>query len=988
MSPSVQKLWLQWSGIAGLSALALAVIVSLLAREPIESVVDAETLQTTTVIGQALTDGLSEALHAGVPVRELVGVNEWFAEALQASPTVVALALTDAGGALLAQADMPEALRTAVGTRRAETRDAIDGWHVVTLPVSARPGDTAAGWLHLVGRAPPGALHPWWQVLIGTLVISALAALALREVMRRRLDAPVRALQTAFTAVARGDRVQGPASPPPGPAGPLTGLMSAALQRDMDQSRQLLQKASEVRAAHFDPQILERIDALTQPLGQSAPSAVVLPEHTDVIPPLRFGLIGRLALASAAALALSVALAAILNELLQQPQRQQLVNSQRDLVSIQLSVVLEEDEDRMRAFTEAISRNEKLTDALSGSRLDEVRDILSEMRPANVSALLMRADGSLLAAWPPRLARPQPERNVLLSMASRNPATREIWQGSDGSYQSGMARRLALPGSEPLFVVAARPFEQTRLELEKRLGATIALADLRGRSVGDQGSPLVRTWRDHGQLGHIERLDGRDSVISSTPLVSGQGLPLATLVAARPQVDQSDTPHRLYALLATLGLALTLGGLLLYLLRSLRPVAVASARLASLAGESLEANPARAKDSAVLPRLSARRIEASVDRLSDNIEALNTFRRARSRQGRRQARFIRHQMLQLADRLQESDRDAVLADLERIETVSRKDPAALSMPSSALSSGSTVALSVAEEQTVDEIGVLALGFQGLLGRVGDQYQELARLVEELREALRVKTQFISLQRELEIATKIQLSFLPERFDVCPQVDVLGAFRPAKEVGGDFYDVFRLGDHHLAVTIADVSGKGVPAAFFMAVSRTLLRAVSQINAEPAECIARLNDLLSIDNRESMFVTLFYAVIDTRSGQMTYTNAGHNPPYLLRADGRIEALPSSHCTALGMMEGLPYTQQEAVLTRGDALFLFTDGVTEAFNPAGEMFGETGLEALLGTIGGLPVAEIPQRAIDAVKAFEDGGPQSDDITCIVSRFIGEPA
>jgi hypothetical protein len=177
---------------------------------------------------------------------------------------------------------------------------------------------------------------------------------------------------------------------------------------------------------------------------------------------------------------------------------------------------------------------------------------------------------------------------MLLSMVSRNPATHEIWQGSDGSYQSGMARRLALPGPEPVFIVAARPFEQTRLELEKRLGATIALADLRGRSVGDQGSPLVRTWRDHGQVGHIERLDGRDSVISSTPLVSGQGLPLATLVAARPQIDQSDTPHRLYALLATLGLGLTLGGLLFYLLRSLRPHVRSpwSARRAKCAGVS------------------------------------------------------------------------------------------------------------------------------------------------------------------------------------------------------------------------------------------------------------------------------------------------------------------------------------------------------------------------------------------------------------------
>ncbi len=987
MSAHIQALWSKWAGLATLLALGLALSISLLARQPIESQIVTETVQTTSVIGRALSADLNHALGAGIPVRELVGVQEWFADALQASPTVVALALTDASGALVAQADLPDALRDAVANRRAEARSVANGLQIITVPVSARPGESAVGWLHVVGRPPSGASQPWLQVVLGTLLCSAVAAAILRQIMRRRMDSPVRALQTLFAAAARGELIQGPSVVPTGPAGKLTAKMSARLQRDLDQRAKLMQKASEVRAAHFDPEVLARIDALIDPVRHGTPALARLPMPADMLPPLRIGVIGRLAMASLAALALSAALSAVLVHLQQQPERRHLVQSQSNLVASQLTLLLEEDQDRMNAFMQTVARHAPLAHALASSRPDDAAEVLSEIAPEHVTVMLVRTDGSMLATWPPRMARSQPERSVLLDLASRELAVQDIWQGSDGSYQTGMVRRLKTPGSEPLFIVAASPFEQTRVALEKRLGATVALADLRGRSTADAGVALIRTWRDHGQTGHTERFDDKETVISATPLVSRQGIPLGSLVAAVPQHDQSAAAERLFAWLAMLGLAATLGAMVLYVLRILQPLAAASTRLATLATEPIGTEPDDHAKHSVAPslRLSARGIESSVALLSENIETLNTFRRARARQGRRQARFIRHQMLQLADRLQQTDRDAVLADLERIESASRNGPVESGPSATPATPMEARPLSAAEEQAVDEIGVLALGFQGLLGRVGDQYQELARLVEELREALRVKTQFIALQRDLEIATKIQLSFLPDRFDVCPQVDVLGAFRPAKEVGGDFYDVFRLGEHHMAITIADVSGKGVPAAFFMAVSRTLLRAVAQINEAPAECIARLNDLLSIDNRESMFVTLFYALIDVRTGQMTYTNAGHNPPYILRQDGRVEALPSSHCTALGMMEGLPYTQQEAGLAPGDALFLFTDGVTEAFNPAGEMFGETGLETLLSSIGTLPVADIPQRAFDAVKAFEDGGPQSDDVTCIVARYLG---
>ena len=257
------------------------------------------------------------------------------------------------------------------------------------------------------------------------------------------------------------------------------------------------------------------------------------------------------------------------------------------------------------------------------------------------------------------------------------------------------------------------------------------------------------------------------------------------------------------------------------------------------------------------------------------------------------------------------------------------------------------------------------------------------MVVELREALRVKTQLIAIQQELEIAREMQLSFLPRAFEPVNGLGVHGTMVPAKEIGGDFFDFFPLDEHRVAITVADVSGKGVPAALFMAVSRTLLRAVAQFEDRPGACLARLNDLLAADNERVMFVTLFYAVIDTRDGSIVYANAGHNPPYRLRADGGLEAIDPADGMALAIMEDNEYPEHRMTLAPGDALFLYTDGVTEAFDPDQQMFGEARLESLLAGLHGVPRHEWPQRVIDAVNRFEAGGPQTDDITCLIATY-----
>lgn len=181
-----------------------------------------------------------------------------------------------------------------------------------------------------------------------------------------------------------------------------------------------------------------------------------------------------------------------------------------------------------------------------------------------------------------------------------------------------------------------------------------------------------------------------------------------------------------------------------------------------------------------------------------------------------------------------------------------------------------------------------------------------------------------------------------------------------------------------MTVADVSGKGIPAALFMAVSRTVLRSIENGGEDIGERIARANRLLSADNAAAMFVTAFHGVIDLRSGLLRYCNAGHNPPYLLRAGGGAERLPATGLP-LGVDADLPYRLAETALRPGDALFLYSDGITEAFNARGEEFGAARLDAALDEVRGLGAAALVGNVLAATTEFAGGAEQSDDITAL---------
>lgn len=234
---------------------------------------------------------------------------------------------------------------------------------------------------------------------------------------------------------------------------------------------------------------------------------------------------------------------------------------------------------------------------------------------------------------------------------------------------------------------------------------------------------------------------------------------------------------------------------------------------------------------------------------------------------------------------------------------------------------------------------------------------------------------------LKLAASIQMSMLSRSFPPLGEsaVDVHACLQPAKQVGGDFYDFFWMNDKELAFLVADVAGKGMPAALFMAKAKTLIKAHASLVRDPDEILTRANDELSIDNDNGMFVTVFLGVLNVTSGRVRFTNAGHNPPYLLSpSTAGVKPLASSNGIALGVMEGMPYPVSEISLQPGETLFLYTDGVNEAMSVDDELFDYARLEHVLQG-SHTNVVALDESVLSAVQAFAAGTEQSDDITIL---------
>lgn len=259
-------------------------------------------------------------------------------------------------------------------------------------------------------------------------------------------------------------------------------------------------------------------------------------------------------------------------------------------------------------------------------------------------------------------------------------------------------------------------------------------------------------------------------------------------------------------------------------------------------------------------------------------------------------------------------------------------------------------------------------------------------IEYIRSAQKEHVQLVDIQTDLSVAREIQHAILPRTFDLklpdADNVNIYASMLAAKDVGGDFYDFFPIDDHRIAFTIADVSGKGVPAAIFMAVSRTLIKATGIQDKPTNECMSTVNNILCDESVGSMFVTVFYGIYDLQTGQITLTNAGHNPPYILKADGQVEVVKSPCNLVLGAVPDMPFSCDTMKLEPGDTLYMFTDGVTEAENKNHDQFGESRLEAALAECKGADSRHIVDTVNAKVKEFINGASQSDDITQLVIR------
>ena len=260
-------------------------------------------------------------------------------------------------------------------------------------------------------------------------------------------------------------------------------------------------------------------------------------------------------------------------------------------------------------------------------------------------------------------------------------------------------------------------------------------------------------------------------------------------------------------------------------------------------------------------------------------------------------------------------------------------------------------------------------------------------IMQIRRGLEEHDQLISIQQDLQTAREIQQAILPKTFPPFPDrkdFDIFAAMNAAKEVGGDFYDFFMIDNDRIGFVIGDVSGKGVPAAIFMAVSRTIIRATGLKGMPTDECMNYVNNLLCSESVSSMFVTVFYGILNTATGELDYVNAGHNPPYLLNSTG-FKSVELTKGTVLGGIEHFIYRSLKLHLAPGDILYLYTDGVTEAFNRQGELFGDERLEALLTANLKADHKEIIKTVLAAVAEYASGIPPSDDITMMAIRYYG---
>ena len=673
-------------------------------------------------------------------------------------------------------------------------------------------------------------------------------------------------------------------------------------------------------------------------------------------------------------------------------QREQALRDQLDRTAMTgsralWSKIVETGVQRMRERTPIVAEHRALRDALAGGDRGEIS------RAAQEALSNLRRAGDVT-----RLDLISPTREVLYSSqpafepaaaASDEALARMIERGwTGGGVAIDAARNVTLSVGVPLHgadgatlavAVLATDILEALTELKADTGAEALIVNRRGRLLVGTDPEIWERIRETGWLpgSTSEPVRSGDQVFSHAafPLEAELGNLVASVVTVQDVSAVYADQRRVSLITALAGAGFVLAslvGLTLYLRGSLSRLTDGVVVLDALSRGDTQATVAVSEEES---DDEVARIARAVNTFRTQTLALRRHRRRALLRRRQQERFIQGEMTRLADTLNEEERRDILNDLAEIQapgdTVNgRTAPAASAQIGTAPGAA-------ASDEGGNELQMIGLAFRKMTSRVGRQQERLTTLVAQLQEALRTQTAYLALQRDLQIASRVQRSFLPgDRFEA-PGVKIQAVMHPAKEVGGDFFDFFRLDEHRIGVVVGDVAGKGVPASMFMAVTRTVIRATArQVEHGPGECLRVVNDTLVEATDGEMFVTVFYGVYDVRDGSFVYANGGHNSPALVTPDG-VERIPLTGGVALAMFDGLTYEEAAVSVPPDGTLFLYTDGIPEAANPAEEEYGYERMEAVLTENAERSTGDTLEMMLRSIEEFAGEAAQFDDVT-----------
>ncbi len=675
-------------------------------------------------------------------------------------------------------------------------------------------------------------------------------------------------------------------------------------------------------------------------------------------------------------------------------QREALIKDQysRSSVSDQTNLwnkIMDEIIRRMEAGYTRISENELLIDAIANRDSVGIQQLatesFSQLQSQNVLERLdlVYEDGSLAySSLPSVFQSPIISPNIAQNHIANNQVAKGI--GTDAERNTGLVYGFPLfdrTGTPIAMAIFSIDILSAIQEMERLANSTVVLVNWRGRLIASTEGTL---WGSLQKSVDLRKLDAVQTIHMEDKFYSITVLPqvaeLSGLVGRTLMIkDVTELTTRqivisqYYAVVVAFLVIFLVFCLYYYMSRSFSPLAQSVGVLNALSKGDLQVQVEEADSNNEVGQISN-----AINRFRADLISLNRFRRSRERQAARQKRFIIREMSVLSEMLDGEERERVLQELQRLKDIVQESPTQ-TYGQARTKTTAEVGSADNEIHEMDSLAPMAIAFQHMSNRIQDQHGKL-------RDSIRTKQALASIQKELDIATRVQYSLIPSNLSLSGLFPAAGYMTPAKEVGGDFFDLFRLDRTRIGVAVADVSGKGVPAALFMVMARTLLRSTVFHIESPAAVLSYMNEFLEQNNDEQLFITMFYGILDEEKGTLTYSTGGHNPPIVSDSKG-ARVLEQTQGAILALIENLEYSEKTVDLEDGSRVVMMTDGIPEAFNADGEAFGD---DRTLESIAALEFGQSPSEDVSAlirkVEDFVGDAPQFDDITCVILHYYSK--